>query len=136
MITLVIPGKPFGKQAIVTTKYGGYRKPDTVNYMARVQSIFAGEYPGFAPFTGPLVISIIGYFPIPKSTSKKEREKMLHRIIRPTIKRADWDNIAKVIGDSLNNIAYIDDSQIVDGRVSKLYSVRPRVEITIREIYS
>ena len=43
------------------------------------------------------------------------------------------DNIAKAILDSLNGIAYKDDSQIVSMVVSKKYSNRPRVEITLKE---
>ena len=53
-------------------------------------------------------------------------------IIRPT-KKPDLDNIAKAVLDSLNGIAYKDDSQIVSMVVSKKYSNRPRVEITLKE---
>ncbi len=58
---------------------------------------------------------------------------MLNGIIRPT-KRPDFDNIGKIICDSLNMIAYHDDSAIVDGRVRKFYSDVPRVEVIIKSI--
>jgi len=57
---------------------------------------------------------------------------MADGIIRPT-KKPDIDNICKIICDSLNKIAYHDDSQIVDCQVRKFYSERPRVVVTISE---
>ena len=53
-------------------------------------------------------------------------------LISPT-KKPDLDNIAKAILDSLNGIAYKDDSQIVSLLISKKYSDRPRVEIALKE---
>ena len=38
---------------------------------------------------------------------------MQHNITRP-IKRPDTDNIAKIVLDSLNGLAYKDDSAVVD----------------------
>lgn len=40
----------------------------------------------------------------------------------------------KVIADSLNQVAYRDDVQIVDCQCRKFYSEQPRVEITIKDI--
>jgi len=57
---------------------------------------------------------------------------MITGVIRPT-KKPDWDNIGKVIADSLNQIAYRDDAQIVSATVEKLYSLTPQVEVTIQE---
>ena len=42
------------------------------------------------------------------------------------------DNILKIIADSLNQIAYKDDAQVVDTQVRKFYSRRPRVAVVIR----
>ncbi len=52
--------------------------------------------------------------------------------IRP-LKKSDWDNIGKIIADSLNEVAYKDDVQIVDAQVRKFYSDRPRVVVTIQD---
>ena len=43
----------------------------------------------------------------------------------------DMDNVVKIIADSLNNLAYYDDTQIVDCQCRKFYSENPRVEVTI-----
>ncbi len=80
-----------------------------------------------------LEVDIIAYYSIPKSASKKKREAMLEHKIRPT-KKPDWDNIGKIICDSLNLVAYHDDSAVVDARVKKLYGENPRVDVTIRAI--
>ena len=80
-----------------------------------------------------LDVRIIAYYEIPQSTSEKNKKKMLKHIIRPT-KKPDWDNIGKVICDSLNKIAYNDDKQVVDSQVRKFYSENPRVDVVIRRI--
>ena len=49
------------------------------------------------------------------------------------MKKADWDNIGKIVCDSLNGIAYHDDVQIVDAQVRKFYGETPRVVVTIQE---
>ena len=52
--------------------------------------------------------------------------------IRPT-KKPDCDNVIKAILDSLNQIAYHDDTQVVDLQIRKFYSHKPRVVVTIKE---
>lgn len=48
-------------------------------------------------------------------------------------RRVDWDNFFKIVGDSLNSIVFIDDSQIIEAKVRKHYDkTNPRVEIKIR----
>lgn len=58
-------------------------------------------------------------------------QNMLGEAIRP-IKKPDVDNVTKIIADSLNNIAYKDDAQIVDSTVRKFYSDMPRVQVIIQ----
>jgi Holliday junction resolvase RusA-like endonuclease len=79
---------------------------------------------------GQIKAHIQAFFFIPKSTSNKKREKMLSGEIRPT-KKPDTDNLAKIILDSLNKMAYDDDSQIVTLTVQKFYSDEPRVEVEL-----
>lgn len=57
---------------------------------------------------------------------------MLQGKILPT-KKPDCDNIAKIICDALNGVAYKDDKQIVQLLVSKVYSVEPFVLVTISD---
>ena len=76
---------------------------------------------------------IIAYYRIPKSQTKRNKELMKKQLLRPT-KKPDMDNVVKIIADSLNQIAYRDDTQIVDCQCRKFYSDNPRVEVTIKEV--
>ena len=60
---------------------------------------------------------------------------MIDKKIRP-VKKPDFDNIGKIIADSLNGIAYADDSCIVEATISKFYDIYPRTEITIENLYT
>ena len=54
-------------------------------------------------------------------------------MIKPT-KKPDCDNIAKIVLDSLNGIAFMDDKQVVNLVVTKNYDSIPCVEVDIKEI--
>ena len=78
-------------------------------------------------------MEIIFYFPVPKSTSKKNKELMLQGKIMHT-KRPDIDNCIKSVTDALNNIAYKDDGQICAITAVKCYDGEPRTEVMIESI--
>lgn len=82
----------------------------------------------------PLMMHIIAFYPIPKSTTKKDRQLITTGRLYPT-KKPDADNVAKVICDALNGVAYGDDTQIVRLIVMKSYTERqPKVQVCIEEI--
>lgn len=82
----------------------------------------------------PLQMEINAYFDIPKSASKKQREEMIKGERTPT-KKPDADNIAKVICDALNGVAYKDDTQIVSLHIRKIYAAdEPRVTVSICQL--
>ncbi len=76
---------------------------------------------------------ILAFYSIPKSATKKNKELMKKQLLRPT-KKPDMDNVVKIIADSLNQVAYRDDTQIVDCQCRKFYSDNPRVEVIIQEV--
>lgn len=80
-----------------------------------------------------LEMEIKAFYRIPSSKSKKVKQQMKDNIIRPT-KKPDMDNVVKIIADSLNNIAYKDDTQIVSCIVNKYYSESPQVVVTIKSL--
>lgn len=132
-VKFTIPGEPKGKGRHRTTKTGRtYTPEDTVMYENLIKTMYRQQC-GNIRFddNDQLDMRITAYFPIPKSVSKKKREAMINHLVRPTTK-SDWDNIGKIVGDALNNIAYHDDKQIVDGQVRKFYSEEPRVVVTIQ----
>jgi Holliday junction resolvase RusA-like endonuclease len=68
----------------------------------------------------PLEVEIICQFSVPKSTPKSIKSKMLNGDI-PYTKKPDIDNIAKIVLDGLNGVAYEDDKQIVALFIKKHY---------------
>jgi len=78
-------------------------------------------------------LDIRTYQEIPKSYSKKSRALIAMGKLYP--KRFDIDNLCKSIMDGLNNVAYIDDSQVVKITCRKDYSTSTYTQITIKEFY-
>lgn len=142
-IFFTVIGEPIGKGRPKFTRQGNYVRTYTPEKTASYENLVKLEYEiqvlnnKKSPFSfnedTPLSLEIKAYFKIPKSTSKKRKTLMEEGKIRP-IKKPDIDNVFKVIADSLNGIAYKDDSQIISGSVSKFYSEQPRVEVTIKEM--
>jgi Holliday junction resolvase RusA-like endonuclease len=130
-----IPGEPKGKGRPRYTKSGhAYTPRDTAVYEQLVRLTFKGKYPQAMPFEKdtPLKAVICAWFSIPKSVSKTKRELMEKGYIKPT-KKSDADNIAKIVLDSLNKIAYYDDAQVVNLQIIKKYSNLPCVDVLITE---
>ena len=133
MIRFEVPGEPKAKARPRVTRSGiAFTPKSTVMYENLVKTSFQQSYPDHVPIDQEMEAVITAYFSIPKSASRKKNEFMSSGIINPT-KKPDLDNIAKAVLDSLNGIAYKDDSQIVSMMISKKYSDRPRVEITLKE---
>lgn len=135
-VQFCVNGDPQGKGRPRFSKYGG-RKPrtpeNTVLYENLVKTEYERQVGQRFRDDAMLDVRIFAYYAIPKSVSKKKRQAMLDKKIRPT-KKPDFDNIGKVVCDSLNGIAYRDDAQIVDGLVRKFYSDTPRVVVKISDI--
>ena len=73
--------------------------------------------------TAPIQIKITAYY------KKAKSNKMLQPVLKP-----DIDNIAKIICDALNGIAYKDDKQIVSLTALKVWTDGiERVEVELNE---
>jgi Holliday junction resolvase RusA-like endonuclease len=132
----VVYGKPVAKGRPRFSSRGGfvrsYSPESTVNYENLVKLSF-DTCEEKEKLEGQLGALLLVYCPIPKSTSKKNKELMLNGDIRPTTK-PDLDNIAKAILDALNGRAFDDDKQVVSLTVEKFYSDTPRVIVEIYEV--
>ena len=143
-VKFVVYGEPQGKgRPRFTTRYNpetgkSYSKArtpeNTIIYENLVRTEYGIQTRNFR-FTDEAMLDmrILAYYSIPKSVSKKKKAQMLTGMIRPT-KKPDMDNVMKVVADSLNNLAYRDDTQIVDAQCRKFYSEEPRVEVIIRQV--
>ena len=136
-VSFTIPGEPKSKErhrdftlpdgrrihyTPAQTRY--YENFVKTNYMVQCRN---------RKLSGALEARIKGVFPVPKSESKRRRVLMLLNQIHFT-KKIDCDNLAKIILDSLNKIAYEDDKQVCRLLVEKVYGEEPRVDVTITEI--
>ena len=131
MIKLLIPGEPVSKLRPRVTKFASYTPAKTKNYEVFIKELFCTQYPKWEPIQDkPLKMIVNAYFAPPISSSKAKLARMLSGEILPT-KKPDVDNLIKVVGDSLNGLAYHDDAQIVKVLCSKYYSNIPRMEVII-----
>lgn len=131
-----IEGKIKGKGRPRFSNYGGFVKTytpaDTASYenLIKVQfRIACGKWYSEMP----LKMKITAIHGIPKSTSKKDRARMLSGELKPT-KKPDADNICKIICDALNGIAYKDDTQVVELKMQKAYGELEKVIVEIEEL--
>lgn len=140
-LTIVVPGPPQGKGRARTVKRGNfvhsYTPEKTVLYENLIKTLAIEEMKKkeIDMMTGAVNIWIRAYFEIPKSTSKKRREKMLSDSLLPC-KKPDADNIAKTVSDALNGVVYKDDAQICSMEIFKSYGEKPELIIWIEELES
>lgn len=137
-VKFTILGEPKGKGRPRFCRNTGHAitPKDTVNYETLVHMEYVAQCEEFRfPDDAMLDMRIRAYYSIPKSVSKKKRAAMITGEIRPT-KKPDMDNVVKIIADSLNQVAYRDDTQIVDCQCRKFYSDNPRVEVMIKTVES
>lgn len=134
MISFVVSGKPQGKARprFDSRHKITYTPEKTRSYEALVRTSYLSQCRLDPPLRGAVKASIIAYFPIPKSATKAEREKMLAGKVRPMVK-PDMDNIIKVILDALNGYAYKDDAVVVEVVAEKWYSDTPRVGVILTD---
>lgn len=135
-VKFTVLGEPKGKgRPRFNTHTGHAMTPkDTANYETLVHMEYLAQCQNFRfPDEAMLDLRIKAFYSIPNSKSKKMKAAMLNNTIRPT-KKPDMDNVIKIIADSLNQVAYRDDKQIVDCQCRKFYSDTPRVEVTIKAL--
>ena len=132
-ILFIIKGEPKGKGRPRFTKNGHiYTPAETSRYESLVGLSYRNSAKGYK-FTSPVRVTIKAYQKPPKGKSKKVVEDMLNGRILPT-KKPDADNVAKIILDGLNGVAWDDDTQVVEMMVIKRYSNEPMVAVIIEGI--
>jgi Holliday junction resolvase RusA-like endonuclease len=131
-----IPGQPQGKGrarvAMIAGHARAYTPEKTASYESLIKAQYHAAHPRELPILGEVDMEIRAWFEIPKSTSGKQAAAMLRYEINPA-KKPDADNIAKVICDALNGIAYRDDTQIINLNICKRYAEFAGVDVSISE---
>lgn len=134
---LIVYTDPVGKGRPRVTTRGSfahaYTPKKTKSYENLIKSEYISKYGYNNILEGPLKCEIKAYFSIPKSSTKRESFLMETNQTKHT-KKPDNDNICKSILDALNEVAFHDDSQIVQLSSEKFYSDIPRIELKLKEI--
>ena len=110
-----------------------YTPGKTKNYEYCLRQWFILKYPKFIPIETAVKVTIIAYFGIPKSTTKKKEVEMLKGKMMPT-KKPDTDNIVKIVLDAMNTFAFKDDTQVIKLEVEKKYNETPKIYIKVEEL--
>lgn len=135
VIEFTIPGRIGGKGRPKFARRGNfvtaYTPEKTRNAESMVRDFAAMAMRGTAPMSGALHLGILISLNRPNSWSKR---KCTENPI-PTGK-PDLDNIAKLVGDSLNGICWKDDSQIASLDVARRFQDEQgeSTAITVREL--
>ena len=143
-LSFSVPGEPRGKGRprfqLRKGKDGGnyiHKHTDdrTLSYEAKIGHLGSLALAGRPPFERgtPLRCTVVATYSIAASWPKKRREAALAKIIRPT-KKPDGDNILKTVGDALNGVVWVDDVDVVEWVLIKVYGDLPSLRVTIKPV--
>ena len=132
-----VEGEPKGKGRPRFTRAGKftrvYTDKQTLDYEALIK-FFAAEAMGSTdPLETPVSVFLYIRHGVPQSYSKKRTEACLSGLEQPC-KKPDIDNIAKTYLDGMNGVVFLDDTQVVDLNVKKVYSAVPGVNVMVMEV--
>ena len=131
---IVVEGKIKGKaRPRFNTQSGKVFTPtDTVTYENWIKCCYREQSGKWLEGAIRAIIEV--YYKIPKSYTKKRVQAIRDGLEMP-LKKPDSDNIAKIVLDSLNKIAFDDDAQIVELTVIKKWTEEmERIEFELEEI--
>lgn len=135
-LNITINGKPIPKARPRLTRDGlAYTPKQTRDYERSIKRAAIIEMAGRPLIDGAVCLDVQAFFPIPTSWSRKRKAMVLDGTLAHTSK-PDGSNVLKSIEDGLNGIVYADDSQIVKSTISKHYSDRPRVQVTVSDEFA
>ena len=133
-IEIRLDGPPRGKARPRNNPHSTfpYIDADARKYDQRLTDAAAREMAGSPPTAMPVYMFVEVRFPIAESWSKKKKQAALLGHIRPT-KTPDADNSLK-LADCLNQVVFVDDKQVVEAHVRKIYSEHPGLTIIVETI--
>ena len=95
---LAIPGDPQSKGRPRVYQGHGITPQKNREAEQHVRNAWLDKYAHLPPYEGPVAVTLVFWM-----ASNRGR---------------DWDNLAKLVTDALNGIAYVDDRQIIEASVS------------------
>lgn len=125
-----IPGPVVAKQRPRLSKNGAVYTPNKTKIFEQICKLAYGNRYFFEDEN--ISIKILFKFEVPKSYSKKNKEKALKGVIRPH--KADIDNYIKSVLDGLNKVAYEDDRAIYSVQAEKIFTDKSETIVEIESI--
>jgi Holliday junction resolvase RusA-like endonuclease len=116
-----IPGKVIGKGRPHFVKKTGVAitPQQTRGYESLIRDVALPLMGGHQPWEGCVRVCITAKYKIPKSWSKKDRQLAIDGKVPP--KKPDVDNVVKIVLDALNRVVYLDDTQVTQCTVRKMW---------------
>jgi Holliday junction resolvase RusA-like endonuclease len=109
-----------------------YTDKQTLTYEAMIATFAKQAMGGTELLKTPVSVFLYVRLPVPQSYPKKRRDACLNGLEKPC-KKPDIDNIAKTYLDAMNGVIFVDDTQVIDLHVKKLYSVVAGVDVMVME---
>ena len=131
-----------GKQRARTVTHGkgGRPLPQARSYTPKATTNAEGEvraaFHNITPFwecvyDEPVQLTVLAYAAPPKALLTKKRLPLVIAELWQKLTKPDIDNVAKLIMDALNGVAWKDDALISDLIVRKRYSMTPHTDVLI-----
>lgn len=135
-VELTVLGRPVSWKRAQRNQYTGATFIDQAseNYRAVIREAARGPMMGREPIAGPVELSFIAVFPIPRTWPKYRIAQAINGFV-PYTGTPDLDNITKALKDSLKHVVFADDRFVSSfGACHKIYGTRPRIDIRITPI--
>lgn len=132
VIRFRIPGRLRGKSRPRFVRATGrtYTDAKTASMEATVRQLAALAMRSLDPIQGPVKLSITMRINHPQSWSKKRKAETVFVTGKP-----DFDNLEKLVSDSMNGIVFRDDSQVALSDFDRRYSDGPEyVDVSVYDL--
>ena len=135
VVTFTVDGDPVPKGRPRFARRGQfvqtYTDSKTIEYETHVALKARQAIGATKPLEGALNVFLYLRYAVPPSYSKKRKKACLAGQEYP--KRIDLDNVYKSITDAMNGIVYLDDSQIVEAHIRKVYDEIAGANVMVQE---
>ena len=137
MVMYTVYGEAVGKQRPRFVRRGNhvstYTPEKTKTYEDEIRYMAKCAMGASPPLETPVTVAIYIRIEIPKSFSKQKRKDALEGILKP-MRKPDIDNIAKSHLDAIQGgVIILDDKQVVNLHVTKVWSEIGAVEVMVKE---
>ena len=137
MVMYTVYGEAIGKQRPRFVRRGNhvstYTPEKTKTYEDEIRYMARAAMGASPPLETPVTVAIYIRIEIPKSFSKQKRKDALEGILKP-MRKPDIDNVAKSHLDAIQGgIIILDDKQVTNLHVTKVYAETPAVEVMVKE---